>query len=359
MASSPGGHRDDLCSPGGVTGQDAVVEHRVPAWRGHQGGQPLEELAGAQHHASGPVRPGPLEAQDDITLTVPLQALSSERWTCQVATDSLESLPVRRRHDDTGVQVEAIDGGTARREPDYPTPETLDSSGSAPRPGPECSHPGRRCCLETELEVVRVRFFQVPHTLSDEPVGSPYSDPLDDGGDLCGGGGRGLVEAQLAGLEHPGVAAVQHEHVEVGVQPQVSPEALHHSDGSGASSQGLTAGPVPAAVEALDDPKGDAEHPSRQVMAVGEQETQIPGQGENPLPDWYAGQHLFHHPGCEGSHAPATARRAETPALAGERHQAMMVAGPALEPRKSTGRVAADKEVLELASDVPRQAAAL
>ena len=50
MASSPGGHRDDLCSPGGVTGQDAVVEHRVPARRGHQGGQPLEELAGAQHH---------------------------------------------------------------------------------------------------------------------------------------------------------------------------------------------------------------------------------------------------------------------------------------------------------------------
>ena len=79
MASSPGGNRDDICSPGGVTGQDAVVEHRVPARRGHQGGQPLEELAGTQHHASGPVRPGPLEAQDDITLTVPLQALSSER----------------------------------------------------------------------------------------------------------------------------------------------------------------------------------------------------------------------------------------------------------------------------------------
>jgi hypothetical protein len=147
--------------------------------------------------------------------------------------------------------------------------------------------------------------------------------------------------------------------VEVGVQSQVSPEALHHSDGSGASSQGLTTGPVPAAVEALDDPKGDAEHPSRQVMTVGKQETQIPGQSENPLPDGYAGQHLLHHPGCKGGHAPTTARRAETPTLAGEGDQPVVIARAALEPCKASGRVAAGEEVLELAADVPRQAAAL
>ena len=59
--------------------------HRVDARRRHQRGQVLEASRGRQHDAACAIAPGPLEAQDHVSTLGPLQPLTSDRRTSEVA----------------------------------------------------------------------------------------------------------------------------------------------------------------------------------------------------------------------------------------------------------------------------------
>ena len=75
-----------------------------------------------------------------------------------------------------------------------------------------------------------------------------------------------------------------------------------------------------------------SEHAGEQVRACREEQAQRPRERQHPLAHGHAGEHVLDQPGRGLHHAPRAARRAETPALAAERHQALVAAARALPP---------------------------
>ena len=96
-----------------------------------------------------------------------------------------------------------------------------------------------------------------------------------------------------------------------------------------------------------------------QVVTPGEQVPEAVRQRQDPLSHRYVCQHVVHQMRRALGHAPPAAARAEPPALARERDQALGLAPNALEPRKTASEEAARQERLELRLDKTRHALAV
>jgi len=253
------------------------------------------------------------------------------------------------------MHVEAVDRRTSRGKRDVTTAEPLDPPGPSACPPSEGRDPCDRGGLERELEIVRVGLGEVLDTLAPQPDDGSGGELLDDALDVVRGGCERLVEPDGAGGLVAEEGAVEHEHVEVRVQPQIRAETLEHGDGACLCPEASPRRGDTVPVGALDHTVGDAKDAPSQVMPPGQEQAEVPGQGEDPLANGDLREDLVHHAGGERRHAPATARRTEAATLAGEGHEAVVVAGLAAKPGEARGGLAAPEVAHELPSNVGRE----
>ncbi len=128
--------------------------------------------------------------------------------------------------------------------------------------------------------------------------------------------------------------AVEEQSVEMDVQIQSAAEAL--DDGHASRPPVTDPGSARAvALEAQQPTHEHAEHRARQRVIPREEIAKTVRQTQHPLAHGHARQHLVDKTGGALRHAPPAATRAETPALAGKRHEPLHRAGGASQAREA------------------------
>ncbi len=143
------------------------------------------------------------------------------------------------------------------------------------------------------------------------------------------------------------VATIQHQNVEVDIQAQRRPEALHHRHRARLST------PQPATGLLITKPAEDlthrnAQHTTHQVRVARQQEPTRPRDRQHPLTNPHRRQHPLHPVRCAVRHATPPTRGTEPPTLARKRDQTVMVARTAREPGKAVRVVTARLVPLQL-----------
>ena len=99
----------------GARSEDAELAAEREARGGQDGGQAGEELE-RRHDERGPaVAIRPLQAVHDDAVVSQGEALQAQRGPQEVADEALERGAIARRHDDAGVDVDALGDGAERR----------------------------------------------------------------------------------------------------------------------------------------------------------------------------------------------------------------------------------------------------
>jgi hypothetical protein len=150
---------------------------------------------------------------------------------------------------------------------------------------------------------------------------------------------------------------VQHEREQMDVEIQCPSEALDdHYAPTATIGDAVAARAAPE--EAEHRAYGDAADRAAQVVFPREQEPQAMRQTEDPLTDWYVGEHTIDQVRCPLRHAPAATPWTEPAALAREGDQPIPAAGGAPKAGKAAGQTSAPQEVTELLFDqAPRPVA--
>jgi hypothetical protein len=145
-----------------------------------------------------------------------------------------------------------------------------------------------------------------------------------EGGGIVGGEVSGLVEADCT-VRFFAEEPVEDHDVEVGVGVQGRAEAVQERDGTQVGIGGGARGGV--AEPCADGAEQDAEHGAGKGRIAGQKRTQPLRQREHPLAERHGRQDRIAEVRRYLDHAPSVAGRADTAALAGERHEALRGAG--------------------------------
>ena len=101
-------------APAGMGGEDAVVQHEIDARPRGQGGELFEEFPGLEEQVAGAIVPDALQLQQDAAVAGEPEAVLGDRRPEQVAAELLEPAAVVGRHEQVGVEIEALEVGLAR-----------------------------------------------------------------------------------------------------------------------------------------------------------------------------------------------------------------------------------------------------
>jgi len=85
-----------------------VVQDQVDARSWHDHGQPPQKLDGVELDVGSSIAPRLPELQSHLSLVGHVEPLLRHRRSQGVATDEFEALPLPNRHDEAGMQIEAV-----------------------------------------------------------------------------------------------------------------------------------------------------------------------------------------------------------------------------------------------------------
>ena len=163
-------------------------------------------------------------------------------------------------------------------------------------------------------------------------------------------------EAHRAGAWIRVVHTVEHERVEVQIQVQGVPEALHEADRPALEPPLAPADPGARAAAKSGEHRAQkhAEHVARELAVVGQPVAQLERKRQHPLAHRDLGQHLVDQV-CGGlGHAPPPAGGTEPSTLAGERHEPFVPAVRAAHAQEAVAREPAFQIGAKLALDEAR-----
>lgn len=171
-------------------------------------------------------------------------------------------------------------------------------------------------------------------------------------------GSWGVDTVELDAVVFEGVDAVENQHVEMNIKIESTTEALYQGNGTGTSATGhletCSLGEI-----GLDGPKDDGKTTAEDIRAVGEEQTQGPGETQHPLPNRYRGNDMIDQMCCGLDHAPGATGRTKTASFARERHEMFVPATVAFHPQKTVLKEATLQVLVEFVCDECRPSAAL
>ncbi len=298
-----------------------MVPHQVEPRRGHQRGQPLQQLHRLEQHVGGAVAPAMAQAVDQPPLGAPLQPIRGQGRSGHVAAQAFQPGPVAGRNGDVGVDAEAGGFGASRvglrrlreqvrvdaiAEAQDALPPAGSGGDAAPHRGGV--QRGQQRLLEAQrVGPVGIGLGAQPAAL--EQAAHRSGDAPRDAGHLAVVRRRHGAEAhRVARVED----AVERQRVEVDVQVQGVAEALDEGDRARAESCRASPAPPGAAAHRPGDRADEgAQHVGRQRGVVRQAVTQRHGQRQHPLAHGHPGQHAIDEVRGGVGHAPSAAGRAE------------------------------------------------
>jgi len=330
-----------------------MVQHHVRSGLRHQRCKTLHQLFRRKRQRRRPVRPRRLQLQQRPTIRQLLQSRTRQRWAGQVPTQPLSALCVSAPYCRPRVDRIPVAGRTPRRQAVRPTSENLMPTGTS------TSDRGlARDARGLDQRQRIVRLGLLVWLLPTEPL--PREHPLCGLCDLLHQALDVLSRWRAISVEYqPTIGAtcihtVQREDVEVHVEVQRGPEALHDRQRSRAPSD-HTPRLCTLPEEATDPTERQPDELTCQVRTTGQQPTTLPRDGHHPLPQAHFRQHPVDPVRSKRRHTPTTAGWAESTPTAAERDEPVMRAGIADQPGKAVGGVATPLEALELAPHESRQ----
>jgi len=349
-----------------VRREHTEISDEVKARRRDDRSDAAEQIVGLEQDRDGAVAPGLLQAVAELAARELLQAFLRDRRPAEVAAEPLEPGAVARADGDGGMDVEPrylahrLVGAREERVDDAEqgaacavTGEREASGGGCVAGGEHGLVVGQRVVLGGAFEGAAVLLEDLLHAAS-----GAAGHVLHVGAGGCGE--RVERERALRSVAH--VHAVEGEGVYVDVEPEGRVRPLHDGDGAGVhagdgAEAELTLGAVPERAAHL--PKESGDHVGAELPVVAEHGADPPRHRANPLADRRFGEDLLLEVDGHVGHSPPQAARAEPPALAGERHEALEPARAARDAQAALLETATPQVLLELPDHELRQPAVL
>jgi hypothetical protein len=129
---------------------------------------------------------------------------------------------------------------------------------------------------------------------------------------------------------------VQHERVEMDIEVECTAKALDDRYRPGASL-GVTPTLGPLSVETEQGPRVDPKDCAAELVVPSEAIAELEREAQHPLTDWHLREDMVDEVRGALGHAAAATARAEAPAFAGERHEALGATARAHEAGEPVG----------------------